>query len=56
MISTNSVLPCFQIITGDYFNFSTASFLPSSHKAYEMKDLRLPENFNSERIPWVSEF
>jgi hypothetical protein len=58
MISTNSILTCFQIIiTGDYyFNFSTASFLHSSHKAYEMKDFCLPENFNSERIQWMSKF
>jgi len=58
MISTNSVLTCFQIIiTGDYyFNFSTASFLHSSHKAYEMKGFCLPQNFNSERIQWMSKF
>ena len=57
MISTNSILTCFQIITDDYyFNFSRASFLHSSHKAYGMKDLCLPENFNSERIQLVSEF
>jgi hypothetical protein len=58
MISTNSVLTCFQIIiTGDYYlNISTASSLHSSHKAYEMKDFCLPENFNSERIQWMSKF
>ena len=58
MISTNSVLTCFQIIITDdyYFNFSTASFLHSSHKAYEMKDFCLTANFNSERIQWMSKF
>jgi hypothetical protein len=57
MISTNSILTFFQIITGDYyFNFSAASFLHPSHKAYEMKDFCRPENFNSERIQWVSKF
>jgi hypothetical protein len=58
MISTNSVLTCSQIIiTGDYyFNFSTASFMHSSYKAYEMKDFCLPENFNTERIQWMSKF
>lgn len=58
MISMNSVLTCFQIIiTGDYyFNISTASFLNSSLKAYEMKDFCLRKNLNSERIQWMSKF
>src|SRR5215510_8005556 len=58
MISTNSILTFFQIIiTGDYyFNFSTASFLHFSYKAYGMKDFSRPENFNSQRIQQVYKF